>query len=114
MKTVPKYYPSNLEAVEAYQPQDIENLKPVLEQAKQIWLDTWEKQGRKDLGTCCLGKGIQIWFVGKRKRSAERFTVIPSPPCQGNVSAHQSVGPVLAFLEEQGIKDARYFDGWMD
>ncbi|MAE51588.1 MAG: hypothetical protein CMH27_07240 [Micavibrio sp.] len=113
MKTVPKYHTSNTDTVLAYQPEDLEKLNGLFSEAKQLWLATWEEQGRKDDGTCCLGKGIRIWFVGKRKRSAELLTVIDSPPCQGNLSASRSVGPALELLKSHGI-EARYFDGWMD
>ena len=113
MKTAPRYYAGNPETVLAYQSVDLEKLGPELRFAEQLWNEEWIFQGAKDEGSCCGGKGIQVWFCGPRKRTAEPKTIIPAPPVQGNLSAQRSVGPALEYLKEQGI-DARYYDGWMD
>jgi hypothetical protein len=113
MKTAPRYYAGNPETVLAYQPVDLEKLGPELRFAEQLWNEEWIFQGAKDEGSCCGGKGIQVWFCGPRKRTAEPKTIIPAPPVQGNLSAQRSVGPALEYLKEQGI-EARYYDGWMD
>ena len=113
MKTAPRYYAGNPETVLAYQSVDLEKLGPELRFAEQLWNEEWIFQGAKDEGSCCGGKGIQVWFCGPRKRTAEPKTIIPAPPVQGNLSAQRSVGPALEYLKEQGI-EARYYDGWMD
>tara|TARA_R110002020_G_scaffold2158_1_gene9946 strand:- start:1667 stop:1999 length:333 start_codon:yes stop_codon:yes gene_type:complete len=97
----------------AYQPADIEKLRPVFARATEIWYQTWKEQGATDEGSCCGGKGIQVVYLGKRKRNWDFKTVVLSPPVQGNVSAHRSVGPALEYLKSEGI-DATYYDGWMN
>ncbi len=99
--------------VMAYRDSDLEKLKPVLDKARAIWLQTWHEQGAIDEGSCCGGKGIQVVYLGKRKRNWEYLTVIPSPPVQGNISAQRSVQPALDYLKSEGI-DATYYDGWMN
>ncbi len=113
MKIVPKFYSQNEDTVNAFQPSDIEKLKPLLRQAEKLWYETWVAQGCEDRGTCCGGKGIEVWFCGKRKRTAEPTNIIRCPTGQGNLSAQASVEPALNLLKENGIP-ARYNDGWMD
>ena len=113
MKTLPRYYLQNDDVVEAYQLADIENLRPIWDQAGDIWAAEWERQGSTDEGSCCGGKGIRIWAALPRKRSAKLVTIIHSPNCQGNISAQKSVDPALKFLADHGV-DAEYYDGWMD
>jgi len=113
MKTMPKFYPDNPDKVNAYQMPDIGKIRAVLNKAEIIWHDEWVRQGSTDLGSCCGGKCIQVWYAAPRKRSAEPLNIANSPPCQGNMSASQSVEPALAFLKDHGI-DAQYYDGWMD
>tara|TARA_R110000796_G_scaffold23953_4_gene68562 strand:- start:57 stop:407 length:351 start_codon:yes stop_codon:yes gene_type:complete len=100
------------ETAMAYQPVDIEKLRPVLDRAAVVWNHTWREQGATDEGSCCGGKGIQVVYLGKRKRHWEYLTVITSPPVQGNLSAARSVQPALDYLKSEGI-DAKYYDGWM-
>jgi hypothetical protein len=97
----------------AYQPADIAELEPVFATARAIWDRTWKSQGATDEGSCCGGKGIQVVYLGKRKRQWEYLTVIPSPPVQGNLSAARSVQPALDFLNSHDIT-AKYYDGWMN
>ena len=96
MKTIEAYGKGSGKFVEAYEKKDLDGtLQARLNVAEELWYEEWERQGSKDEGTCCGGKGIQVWFVLPRKRSADRATVIYSPPCQGNVSAQKSVEPAL-------------------
>jgi|TARA_R110002051_G_scaffold133052_1_gene206553 hypothetical protein len=113
MKTLPKYFQQNDDTVAAYQIKDLDKLRPVFLEAKDIWYDEWVRQGSTDEGSCCGGKGIQVWAALPRKRSAKPGTIINSPPCQGNVSAFSSVGPALKFLADHGVA-AEYYDGWVD
>ena len=113
MQTVPKFYPSNPETVDAYELDDIRRIQPILDRAKLIWDSEWVSQGSTDEGTCCGGKGIEIWFRGPRKQSAKPRIVVFSPPVQGNLSAKWSVKPALDYLEQHKIV-ATYYDGWID
>ena len=101
------------ETAQAYQPADITELEPVFATARAIWDRTWKAQGATDEGSCCGGKGIQVVYLGKRKRQWEYLTVIASPPVQGNLSAARSVQPALDYLNSHDIT-ARYYDGWMN
>ena len=71
MKEVSKWSPNYEKKVNAYQKKDLDNIRPVLQEAKRIWHDEWVRQGRTDNGTCCGGKGIQIWYLKPRGRSAK-------------------------------------------
>lgn len=113
MKTAPIFYSGNPQTVLAYQAADLEKIDAELREAEQLWNEEWRAQGATDEGSCCGGKGIQVWYCGPRKRTAEPKTVILAPPVQGNLSAQRSVGPALKHLLEKGI-EARYYDGWMN
>jgi len=113
MKEVSKWSPNYEKKVNAYQKKDLDNIRPVLKEAERIWYDEWVRQGCTDNGTCCGGKGIQIWYLKPRGRSAQETTVINCPPVQGNQSAYASVQPALDFLKSQDI-ESWYYDGWMD
>jgi hypothetical protein len=113
MRTVPRYYTANDESVLAYEDSDLMRVRAVFQAAESKWYDEWVDQGSTDEGTCCGGKGIQVWHVKKGSRVAKRRTVISAPPVQGNVSAARSKDGALNYLKEHGI-DAYYYDGWMD
>ena len=113
MKTVPKFYTSNEDKVSAYQADDLKELSPILTVAKSMWFNEWLKQGSEDVGSCCGGKGISVWFVRSRCRSAEPVNIVSCSWGQGNISASRSVEPALKYLRSKGI-DCNYNDGWMD
>jgi len=117
MRTVPKFYQRNMgddeDRVLAYTDADITELRPILAKAKDIWLQEWIKQGSEDVGSCCGGKGISVWFVYPRCRSAEPVNVVGCSWVQGNISASRSVEPALKYLKDMGI-ECNYNDGWMD
>jgi len=113
MKKIETYYKGSGHFVEAYEKKDLAEISANLNYAENRWYEEWVSQGSKDEGTCCGGKGIQIWYVAPRQRSADRVTFVNSPPCQGNVSAYKSVEPALKYLEDCEI-EAFYYDGWMD
>ena len=94
-------------------PKDIETKRHLFQKAKDIWYQDWIKQGSTDEGSCCGGKGISIWYVGKRERSAKPANVVSCSWVQGNISASKSVKGALAFLKSHNI-DCTYNDGWMD
>ena len=113
MRKIETYYKGSGDFVEAYEKKDLEELAPFFEQAEIIWYNEWVKQGKEDIGTCCGGKSIQVWYVAPRCRSATPKKVVASPPVQGNISAQRSNKPALDFLKANNIK-ASYYDGWMD
>jgi hypothetical protein len=113
MKRIEAYYKGSGNFVDAYEKADLPDIRYKFEIAENTWHNDWVDQGKQDLGSCCGGKGIQIWYRGPRKRSAQPLTIVRSPPCQGNVSAHESVPRALAYLKDCGI-EAEYYDGWMD
>ena len=113
MKTVPKFYQSNEEKVSAYQDADLEKLSPILTVAKSMWFNEWLKQGSEDVGSCCGGKGISVWFVRSRCRSAEPVNIVNCSWVQGNISASRSVEPALEYLRSKCI-DCNYNDGGID
>ena len=99
--------------VNCYQKADLEKINGFIKYAEQLWYDEWVKQGCKDEGTCCGGKGIEVWYLGPRKRYADTINIVRCGWVQGNVSAQRSVQPALAYLKECGI-ECSYNDGWMD
>jgi hypothetical protein len=113
MKTVKTFYAGSDVTVNAYQPDDIQTHRDAIKTAENIWYDEWQKQGAKDEGTCCGGKGIEVWFLDKRKRFAQPRNIIRCSWVQGNLSASRSVQPALDYLRANGI-EASYNDGWMD
>ena len=113
MKKIETYYKGSGDFVEAYEKKDLEELAPFFEQAEIIWYNEWVKQGKEDIGTCCGGKSIQVWYVAPRCRSATPKKVVASPPVQGNISAQRSNKPALDFLKSKDI-ESWYYDGWMD
>ena len=113
MKTAPKFYTRNEDTVDAYQPADIDKLTSILKFSEKLWHDKWVEQGSKDEGSCTGGKGIQVWFCGRNKRTAELKTVVRCPTGQGNLSAEASVMSALDYLKAEGM-EVRYYDGWLD
>ena len=112
MKKVKNYYG---DAITAYQKPDIDELraKGVLDKAYRLWLNKRQELGSEDHGTCCGGKGIEICYLGPRKRNHEYTNIVTCTFVQGNTAAAESVGPALEYLKSKGI-ECRYNDGWMD
>ena len=110
MKQV-KNWAGNL--INAYQDEDLAAKMPFIEAAKSIWYAQWLANGGIDEGTCCGGKGIQIYYIGKGKRKYSQKVIVPCSFVQGNVAAARSVQPALDFLAANGIEGS-YYDGWMD
>jgi hypothetical protein len=99
--------------VMAYQDADLVEKMPYIEAAKQIWYQSWLAMGGKDVGSCCGGKAIRVYYLGKGKRNVVEKSIVPCSFVQGNVAAANSVKPALDFLALNGI-EAEYYDGWMD
>lgn len=113
MKTAPTFYLGSPETVKAYQREDIERLREVIHNAEHLWFNEWVEQGSKDEGSCCGGKGIEVWFIAPRKRCAQPRNIIHCSWVQGNIAAQRTVKSALAYLKANGI-ECRYNDGWMD
>ena len=115
MKTAPIFYTDNDETVLAFQKPDLEASRDIFEKAKWIWWSEWKLGGATDKGSCCGGKGIQTWYVGPRKRTAHRRTVVSCSWIQGNLSASGTVDGALGYLRAEFPElEFRYNDGWMD
>mgnify|MGYP005820670191 CR=1 FL=1 len=115
MKTSPKFYAKNTDTVLAIQKPDIDKNLDLFYEAECIWHADWVKAGAEDHGTCCGGKGIETWYVGPRKRSAELVNVVRCSWVQGNLSAASTVDSALEYLRDRFPElEFRYNDGWMD
>jgi len=101
------------EDVECYRSKDLLKIQDTLLSAEHIWYDEWQAQGGEDEGTCCGGKGLEVYVVEARGRTAKPTNIVRCYFVQGNLSASRSCGPALEYLKNLGI-DASYNDGWMD
>jgi hypothetical protein len=99
--------------IEAYTPTELESLRTHGKIAEDIWFNEWQRQGEPDGGTCCGGKAIRVWYVGKGKRLPVETSISRCGWVQGNIPASDSVAPALEYLKAKGI-NAEYYDGWMD
>jgi len=116
MKLVKKYGNWNNEAnvlINAYQDVDLRHASEVIAVAKDMWYQEWVKSGIGDQGTCCGGKAIRVWYLGKGKRKPEQKSIVYCGFVQGNVAASRTVQPALDFLQSKNV-NAEYYDGWMD
>ena len=99
--------------VMAYQDADLVAKMHVIAAAKEMWYQEWAKLGIGDVGSCCGGKAIRVYYLGKGCRNVAEKSIVPCSFVQGNVAAYKSVQPVLDYLAANGI-EAEYYDGWMD
>ena len=117
MKLVKKYGNWNNEAnvlINAYQDVDLQHASKVIAAAKDIWYQEWVKSGIGDQGTCCGGKAIRVYYLGKGKRKPIEKSIVYCDFVQGNVAAARTVQPALDFLQSNNVVNAEYYDGWMD
>ena len=115
MRTVPKWYTACEDTVLGIQLNDIQSNREILNEAADIWYTDWVESGSEDHGSCCLGKGIQTWVVGPRKRSAQPTNVVSCTWVQGNVAASTTVDNALEFLRDKLPEwEFTYYDGRMD
>jgi len=113
MKTIEKFYKGSNEFVNAYEKKDLEKLTEIFQEARSIWYSSWVSQGSEDNGSCCGGKGLQVYYVPPRCRSAQPINIVSCNWVQGNISASKSSKNALEFLKKNNI-DASYNDGWLD
>jgi hypothetical protein len=113
MKTIEKYYKGSNDFVNAYEKKDLEKLTEIFQEATSIWYGEWLEQGKKDDGSCCGGKGLEVYYIAPRCRSAKPINIVKCNWVQGNISAYKSSGKALDFLKKNNI-EATYNDGWLD
>ena len=112
MKSIEVFYKGSGKFVEAYEKEDRDWLIPLALEAKEIWYQEWLNQGSPRKGTCCGGKGLEVWYRGPRKRSAKPVNLVACDFVQGNQAAYDSHKPALDYLKKNGVV-AEYNDGWM-
>lgn len=110
MKQV-EIYPGRI--VTAYQDKDLVNLHGLALAAESLWYNEWVKQGSHDEGSCCLGKGFEIYYLPKRARRPVPRMIVHCNFVQGNVSAYKTGHVVKDYLAKHGVL-ADYNDGVMD
>ena len=113
MKKIEKFYTGSNEFVNAYEKKDLEKLSEIFNEARNIWYSSWVDQGSKDIGSCCGGKGLEVYYIRPRCRSAKPINIVNCNWVQGNVSASQSSGEALNFLKRNNV-EVSYNDGWLD
>jgi hypothetical protein len=106
-------FTDSTKTVNCYQKADLEKIAAFVKYAEDLWYSEWVRQGSKDEGTCCGGKGIEVWYFAPRKRRPDTINIVRCTWVQGNISAQRSMLPALAYLKECGI-ECTYNDGWMD
>ena len=113
MKNIEAYYKGSGDFVDAYEKADVDKLRKIFRVAENLWFESFVAQGSKDEGSCTGGKGLQIWYRAKRRRSAELVTFVHCQFVQGNLSAKRSSKKAIQFLTDNNV-DVKYYDGWMD
>ena len=115
MKIAPKFYAKNTDTAVAIQKPDFDKNYGTFQYAQSMWKSAWTKDGGRDYGSCCGGKGIETWYVGPRKRVAELVNVVSCNWVQGNLAAANTVDSALEYLRGEFPElEFRYNDGWMD
>jgi hypothetical protein len=111
-------YPGAGYQINAYQATDLPKLQDPIDCAKTLWRDRCQTYLDKngDMGTCVLGAGIVIDYLGPRCRTPRRKTIIAvSQVCnaQGSLVWEDSVKEVVEYLKSRGV-EAHYAPGNMD
>ena len=114
---VMKLYSSATEEVKVYQDCDLKD-NPAIDCAKTLWRDRCQEYLDKngDQGTCVLGAGISVHYLGPRcRRPSSKMIIEACEVCraQGSLVWEKSVDEVLAYLKSKGI-EAWYSPGFMD
>jgi len=112
MKRVETYKGSG-EFVDALQDKDLEKARWQIHDARDAWYAAWLKDGCVDDGSCCLGIGIDVFYLPPRARYPRIRQVIRWTWTQGDFGAERTKEVPLRMLKDAGI-DARYNCGNMD
>lgn len=114
-----KLYPSSKDAIDVYQPIDIdERYRYVITKASALWETRCKAylNAHGDQGTCVLGAGIEIYYLAPRcRRPGKKMIISASRICaaQGASVWESSVKEVLEYLRKRGI-ECQYNSGNMD
>ena len=109
-----KRYKDDENPVLALEESDREEAIKIGEHAGDLWYRKWVELGKKDYGSCCGGKGIKVYFLGKRKRYARPAFVVNCSWVQGNLAASESHEGALEYVKEFLADNAFYDDGYMN
>jgi hypothetical protein len=112
MKRVETYKGSG-EFVTAMNDSDLKRMKHVIRDASEAWFSAWVRDGEVDEGSCCLGIGIDVFYLPPRARYPRIRQVIRWTWTQGDFGAERTKEVPLRMLKDAGI-DARYNCGRMD
>jgi hypothetical protein len=112
-----RLYRGATEEVSVYQDSDLLG-NPFIECAKTMWRDRCQAYLDKngDQGSCVLGAGITVEYLGPHCRTPKRRMIIPVwEVCraQGSLVWEDSEKEILEYLRDHGI-DAHYAAGNMD
>lgn len=112
MKRVETYRGSG-EYVDALQDADLRSLSPCIAYARDAWHEAWLEGGCVDEGSCCVGIGIEVWYLPPRARNPRLRTVIAWNWTQRDFGAYATKDTPLRILAEEGVKGI-YNCGRMD
>jgi len=74
---------------------DLVRAQPVIKQAEEIW-----KRHYVDKGSCVIGAGIGVLYIGRGQRVPRERIIIPTP---GQGDGAESMKGALYFLHLHGI-----------
>jgi hypothetical protein len=112
MKRVETYRGSG-EFVNAVQDADLADLRSLIGDARDAWYAAWLRGGEVDEGSCCLGIGIDVFYLPPRARHPRPRQVISWTWTQGDFGAERTKAVPIKMLAKAGI-DAYYNSGRMD
>lgn len=106
--------------VTAYQEADVSDpkFKRIVQDAKTMWKAKCESNFQEfgDSGSCVVGAGIYVYYLGKGKRKAEKRMLINAVSvscCQGSLNWERGHEEIVSYLKENGI-ETRFEYGQMD
>ena len=104
--------------MKVYKAKEIESFKPLVEKAKNIWMEASKAEFEKigDTGSCVMGDGIYVLWTPPRCRKPQKLMVIRSREvafAQGSIHYEKTKDKALMFLQNLGV-DASYDYGMMD
>jgi hypothetical protein len=112
MKRVETYKGSG-EFVNAVQDADLSELRSLISEARDDWYAAWIRDGQVEEGSCCLGIGIDVYYLPPRARYPRPRQVISWTWTQGDFGAARTKDVPIKLLAKAGI-DAYYNSGRMD
>ena len=97
---------------------DLVELKDVILEAERVWKDASREEFQKigDVGSCIIGDGVAISYLGPRKRKPVTKIIISSNAvacAQGSAHYEKHKDKALQVLKDNGV-DCFYSWGRMD